>query len=79
LFARITSGAAGYFLFSSIRRSISASLIFSFALFAIMCYVNVTFMERRRLSTSTPPGTEMRTKLSDVIQDEDQDQDRDRD
>ena len=54
-------GAIGYFLFPYVLRSVAATLIFTLAMFGLMCYLNVTMMEERRLSTTR--DTEMATKL----------------
>lgn len=42
-------------MFASILRAVSATLIFTVALFGVMCYLNVTMMEQRRLSTVSNP------------------------
>jgi len=55
------AGAIGYFLFPYVLRSVAATLIFTLAMFGLMCYLNVTMMEERRLSMTR--DTEMATKL----------------
>jgi hypothetical protein len=62
-----TTGATGYFLFSSILRSISATVILTMALFGLMCYLNVTMTEERRLSTVTR-DPELSIKVSSVVE-----------
>lgn len=42
-------------MFNSILRAVSATLLFTVALFGVMCYLNVTMMEQRRLSTVRDP------------------------
>lgn len=54
-------GAIGYFLFPYVLRSVAATLVFTFAMFGLMCYLNVTMMEERRLSMTR--DTEMQSKL----------------
>jgi hypothetical protein len=62
-----TAGATGYFLFSSILRGISATVILTMSLFGVMCYLNVTMTEERRLSTVVR-DPELSIKVTSVVE-----------
>mmetsp|Transcript_8037 Transcript_8037/g.13366 ORF Transcript_8037/g.13366 Transcript_8037/m.13366 type:complete len:460 (+) Transcript_8037:69-1448(+) len=57
-FSSGVSGAFGYFVFESIERNVIGTLIMMMSLLALICYLSVNFMEKRRKKTDMDESEE---------------------